>query len=102
MENVRYHQVENLRFAPALLEMPVLEEMIEAMTLPRYHHTSDDQRWSKETLSFLSCSISGSLQNLNDVSIALFWNLGLTVAIASFCHESCIAEETNTADSIYS
>ncbi|KFZ24851.1 hypothetical protein V502_00673 [Pseudogymnoascus sp. VKM F-4520 (FW-2644)] len=66
MENVRYHQVENPRFAPALLEMPVLEEMIEAMTLPRYHHTSDDQRWSKETLSFLSCSISGSLQNLND------------------------------------
>ncbi|KFY03302.1 hypothetical protein V490_00219 [Pseudogymnoascus sp. VKM F-3557] len=66
MENVRYHQVENPRFAPALLEMPVLEEMIEAMTLPRYHHTSDDQRWSKETLSFLSCSILGSLQNLND------------------------------------
>ncbi|KFY50759.1 hypothetical protein V495_00100 [Pseudogymnoascus sp. VKM F-4514 (FW-929)] len=30
--------------APALLEMPVLEEIIEAMTLPRYHHTSDDQR----------------------------------------------------------
>ncbi|KFY30281.1 hypothetical protein V494_08198 [Pseudogymnoascus sp. VKM F-4513 (FW-928)] len=67
MENVRYHQVENPRFAPALLEMPVLEEMIEAMTLPRYHHTSDDQRWSEETLSFLSCSISGSLQNLNDI-----------------------------------
>ncbi|KFY52543.1 hypothetical protein V496_08367 [Pseudogymnoascus sp. VKM F-4515 (FW-2607)] len=66
MENVRYHQVENPRFAPALLEMPVLEEMIEAMTLPRYHHTSDDQRWSNETLSFLSCSILGSLQNLND------------------------------------
>ncbi|KFY03198.1 hypothetical protein V490_00250, partial [Pseudogymnoascus sp. VKM F-3557] len=66
MENIRYHQVENPRFAPALLEMPVLEEIIEAMTLPRYHHTSDDQRWSKEALSFLSCSISGSLQNLND------------------------------------
>ncbi|KFX96046.1 hypothetical protein O988_05516 [Pseudogymnoascus sp. VKM F-3808] len=44
MENIRYHQVENPRFAPALLEMPVLEEIIEAMTLPRYHHTSDDQR----------------------------------------------------------
>ncbi|KFY66716.1 hypothetical protein V497_00765, partial [Pseudogymnoascus sp. VKM F-4516 (FW-969)] len=72
MENIRYHQVENPRFAPALLEMPVLEEIIEAMTLPRYHHTSDDQRWSKEALSFLSCSISGSLQNLNDTWLDLF------------------------------
>ncbi|KFY26010.1 hypothetical protein V491_01503 [Pseudogymnoascus sp. VKM F-3775] len=70
MENVRYHQVENPRFAPALLEMPVLEEIIEAMTLPRYHRTSGD-RWSKETLSFLYCSISGSLQNLNDHRLLL-------------------------------
>jgi hypothetical protein len=68
MENVRYHQAENLRFVLALLEMPVLEEIIKAMTLPRYHRTSDD-RWSKETLSFLYCLILGSLQNLNDVSM---------------------------------
>lgn len=102
MENLRYHQVENPRFAPALLEMPVLEEIIEAMTLPRYHYTSDDKRWSKETLSFLSCSISGSLQNLNDVSMALIWNLSLIMAIASSFIESCIAEETDTADSICS
>ncbi|KFY27454.1 hypothetical protein V491_00907 [Pseudogymnoascus sp. VKM F-3775] len=71
MENVKYHQVENARFAPALLEMPVLEEIIEEMALPRYHHTSDNKRWSKETLSFFYCSISGSLQNLNDHPLLL-------------------------------
>ncbi|KFY50754.1 hypothetical protein V495_00102 [Pseudogymnoascus sp. VKM F-4514 (FW-929)] len=57
MENIRYHQVENPRFAPALLEMPVLEEIIEAMTLPRYHHTSDDQRWSKEAPALLEMPV---------------------------------------------
>jgi hypothetical protein len=50
--------------------MPVLAEMIEDMILSRYHHTSDDQRWSKEALSFLSCSISGSLQSLMSVGTA--------------------------------
>lgn len=55
-------------FAPALLELPVLEEMIGAMTISRYHLTSADRGWSKEALSFLSCSRSGSLQNLIDVS----------------------------------
>lgn len=100
MENVRYHQVENPRFAPALLEMPILEEMIEAMTISRHHYTSDDQRWPKDALSFLSCSIWGSLQNLNDVSIALFWKLSLILPIASFPNESPIIKKTDTAGSI--
>jgi hypothetical protein len=66
-----HRQQENPRVSQALLEMPVLAEMIEIMILSRYHHTSDDQRWSKELLSFLGCSISGSLQSLMDVSVAI-------------------------------
>lgn len=89
-------------FAPALLELPVLEEMIGAMTISRYHHASDDQGWSNEALSFLSWSRSGSLQNLINVSNDPITNGCIMTKIALFPEKSCITEETNTSNSIYS
>ncbi|KFY17984.1 hypothetical protein V492_00234 [Pseudogymnoascus sp. VKM F-4246] len=68
LENVGHREVENPMFAPVLLELPVLEEIIGAMIISRYH-TSADQGCSKEALSFLSWSRSGSLQNLLDVVV---------------------------------
>lgn len=75
------HQEQNLRVAQALLEMPLVAEMIEGMILSRYHHTSDDQRWSKEVLSFLGCSISGSLQSLMNVSAA--WKILMNIVVTN-------------------
>ena len=75
------HQEQNLRVAQALLEMPLLAEMTEDMILSRYHHTSDDQRWSKEVLSFLGCSISGSLQSLMNVSAA--WKILMNIVVTN-------------------
>jgi hypothetical protein len=35
--------------------------------LPRYHLTSDDERWSEDALGFLSCALSGTLESLMNV-----------------------------------
>jgi len=45
----------------ALLDVPVLAEIIEEIMLPWYHLNSDGEGWSKEALDFLSCSLSGSI-----------------------------------------
>jgi hypothetical protein len=51
-----------------LLDVPVLAEIIEEMMLPQYHLSSDGEGWSKEALDFLSCSLSGSIQSIMNVS----------------------------------
>ena len=48
----------------ALLDFPILAELIEDMMLSRYHLVSDDEKWSEDALSFLSCTLSGSLETL--------------------------------------
>ena len=54
-----------------LLDLPILAEIIEEMMLSRYHLTSDDESWSKDALDFLSCTLSGSLESLMNVSRAI-------------------------------
>jgi hypothetical protein len=51
-----------------LLHYPLLAEIIEEMILSSYHLASDDDRRSEEALSFLSCTFSGSLESLMNVS----------------------------------
>ena len=43
--------------------------MIEEMMLTRYHLEDDDEAWSREAHQFLSCSLSGSMESLVNVSI---------------------------------
>lgn len=54
-----------------LLDLPILAEIIEEMMLSRCHFTSDDESWSKDALDFLSCTLSGSLESLMNVSRAI-------------------------------
>ena len=58
---------ESPRMSEILLDYPILAEIIEEMMLSRYHLTSDDESWSEDALSFLSCALSGSLENLMNV-----------------------------------
>jgi hypothetical protein len=50
-----------------LLDFPILAEVIEDMMLSRYHLTSEDEKLSEDALSFLSCTLSGSLETLMKV-----------------------------------
>ena len=62
------HLHENPRVSQVLFDFPILAELIEEMMLPRYHHTSDDdKKWSEDALGFLACTISGSLESLMNV-----------------------------------
>ncbi|KAH8674434.1 hypothetical protein BGZ60DRAFT_404015 [Tricladium varicosporioides] len=61
------HLHENSKVSEVLLDFPILAELIEEMMLSRYHLTSDDEKWSEDALSFLSCTLSGSLEALINV-----------------------------------
>jgi hypothetical protein len=64
-QNLEYnHLYERANVSQVELDFPIVVEIIEEMMLSRYHLTSDDKRWSKDVLSFLSCSLSGSLESL--------------------------------------
>ena len=56
------------KLSHALLDFPFLAGIAEEMMLPRYHLTSDDEAWSREALSFLSYSLSYSIETLMKVS----------------------------------
>lgn len=59
---------ESPKLSQALLDFPILAEIIEEMMLSRYHLTSDDEKWSIDALDFLSCTLDGSLESLMNVS----------------------------------
>jgi len=61
------HLHEGSKVSQVLLDFPILAELVEDMMLSRYHLTSDDEKWSKDALSFLSCTLSGSLETLMKV-----------------------------------
>ena len=61
------HLYESSKVSQVLLDFPVIAELIEEMMLSRYHLTSDDEKWSEDALSFLSCALSGSLESLMNV-----------------------------------
>ncbi len=50
-----------------LLDFPILAEIAEDMMLSRYHLTSKDEKLSEDALSFLSCTLLGSLETLMKV-----------------------------------
>lgn len=50
------------------MDFPVIAEIMEEMMLSRFHLTCDDERWSGDALDFLSCTLSGSLETLRNVS----------------------------------
>ncbi|RFU32105.1 hypothetical protein B7463_g4226, partial [Scytalidium lignicola] len=58
------HLYEGSKTSQVLLDFPILAELIEEMILTRYHLTPDDEKWSEDALSFLSCTLSGSLESL--------------------------------------
>jgi hypothetical protein len=86
-----------------LLDVPVLAEIIEEMMLPRYHLNSDGEGWSKEALNFLSCSLSGSIQSMMNVSIRVtcFGRLGSSYNIALLSEKCCITKEVDSPDTPY-
>ncbi|KAH8799383.1 hypothetical protein F5884DRAFT_758410 [Xylogone sp. PMI_703] len=61
------HLYEGSKTSQVLLDFPILAELIEEMILTRYHLTPDDEKWSEDALSFLSCTLSGSLESLVNV-----------------------------------
>jgi hypothetical protein len=63
------HLQENSKVSQVLLDFPVLAEIIEEMMLSRYHLVSEDQKWSEDALSFLSCTLSGSLETLEKARV---------------------------------
>ena len=68
LPNLEYNDTDKTsRTSHVMLDFPILVELIEEMMLSRYHFTSDDERWSKDILSFLSCALSGSLESLMNV-----------------------------------
>jgi hypothetical protein len=68
-QSLRYDNLlESIGESHVLLDIPVLAEIVEEMMLSRYHITSGDDMCSEEALSFLSCTLSGSLQSLMKVS----------------------------------
>ncbi|RDL36258.1 uncharacterized protein BP5553_06870 [Venustampulla echinocandica] len=58
------HLHEGSKVSQVLLDFPILAELIEDMMLSRYHLTPNDIMWSEDALSFLSCTLSGSLETL--------------------------------------
>jgi hypothetical protein len=59
------------KYSHALLDFPLLAEVAEEMMLPRYHLTSENEAWSREALSFLSCSLSESLESLMKAGVVV-------------------------------
>jgi hypothetical protein len=62
---------ESPKVSQVLLDFPILAEIIEEMMLSSYHLTSDDERWSKDALDFLSCTVEGSFESLMNVRSCL-------------------------------
>jgi len=58
---------ESLRLTHALLDLPYMAEIVEEMLLLRCR-LDDDKVWSKDTLDFVSCCLSGSIESLMKVS----------------------------------
>jgi hypothetical protein len=68
LQKLQYdHLYEGSKASQVLLDFPILAEVIEEMMLSRYHLTSSDEKWSEDALSFLSCTLSGSLDTLMNV-----------------------------------
>ena len=72
LQKLKYDNLyESPKVSQVLLDFPILAEIIEEMMLSRYHLTSDDERWSKEALDFLSCTLEGSFESLMNVRSCL-------------------------------
>jgi hypothetical protein len=67
-DNIKHDPLhESPRTSQAILDFPIFAEIIEEMMLSRYHLESADDRFSKDARSFLSCTLSGSLESLMNV-----------------------------------
>jgi hypothetical protein len=58
---------ESPKVSQVLLDFPILAEIIEEMMLSRYHLTPDNEKWSRDALDFLSCTLKGSFESLMNV-----------------------------------
>jgi hypothetical protein len=50
-----------------LLDFPILAKIIKEIMLSSYHLTSDNKRWSKGALDFLSYTIKGLFKSLINI-----------------------------------
>ena len=84
------------------MDFPILAEIIEEMMLSRYHLTSDDERWSKEALDFLSCTLEGSFESLINIRSCLISYIPkqTLIRIALLLEEGYITKGVNTTPSI--
>ncbi|MAD81879.1 MAG: hypothetical protein CL912_02855 [Deltaproteobacteria bacterium] len=60
----RDHLHQSPKSSQVLLDFPIIAELIEDMMLSRFHLSS---KWSEHALGFLSCTLTGSLENLKQV-----------------------------------
>jgi hypothetical protein len=87
---------ESPKVSQVLLDFPILAEIIEEMML-----SSDDERWSKDALDFLSCTLLGSLESLMNVRNDLRPQLAkqTLMRIALLLKTGCIPKEVNSTHS---
>ncbi len=72
LRKLKYNDLyESPKVSQVLLDFPILAEIIEEMMLSSYHLLSDEERWSKDALDFLSCSVEGSFESLMNVRSCL-------------------------------
>lgn len=83
-DNIKYDLLhESLRTSQAILDYPIFAEIIEEMMLSRYHLASDDDRLSEDARSFLSCTLSGSMERLMNVRWSIHRNADATANVNS-------------------
>ncbi|KAH6698104.1 hypothetical protein BKA61DRAFT_622661 [Leptodontidium sp. MPI-SDFR-AT-0119] len=58
---------ESPKVSQVLLDFPILAEIIEEMMLSRYHLAPDDEKWSRDAIDFISCTLEGSFESLINV-----------------------------------
>jgi hypothetical protein len=72
LRKLKYNDLyESPKISQVLLDFPILAEIIEEMMLSSYHATSGNERWSKDALDFLSCTVEGSFESLMNVRSCL-------------------------------
>ena len=68
LRKLKYNDLyESPKVSQVLLDFPILAEIIEEMMLSSSHLNSGDERWSKDALDFLSCTVEGSFESLINV-----------------------------------